>query len=238
MRKGTLEAFIDLTERAETREDLEKAVVRMRDEAGLQNLVYHWVNAQGDQFGAGSYSEDWRDRYVSEQYHRFDPVILAAYQRFHPQDWKKLDWSGKQVRAFQGEAIDAGVGSQGLTIPIRGPNGQFAHFSATLNASDDEWATFADENARQLILLGHYVNQKALEIVQTKEENDKVTLSPREVDALTYLGLGYNRAQAADTLSISEHTLRVYIESARTKLKAQNTTHAVARALAQGLLIL
>ena len=32
-----------------------------------------------------------------------------------------------------------------------------------------------------------------------------------------------NRAQAADSLSISEHTLRVYIESARFKLAAMNT---------------
>ena len=50
------------------------------------------------------------------------------------------------------------------------------------------------------------------------------------------LALGYSRAQAADSLSISEHTLRVYIESARFKLAAANTTHAVARAMNQGLL--
>jgi len=50
------------------------------------------------------------------------------------------------------------------------------------------------------------------------------------------LALGFNRAQAAESLSISEHTLRVYIESARFKLAASNTTHAVARAMNQGLL--
>ena len=44
------------------------------------------------------------------------------------------------------------------------------------------------------------------------------------------------QSQAADHLSISEHTLRVYIEGARHKLHAANTTHAVARAMNQGLL--
>jgi DNA-binding CsgD family transcriptional regulator len=51
------------------------------------------------------------------------------------------------------------------------------------------------------------------------------------------LALGKSRAQAAADLEISEHTLRVYIESARHKLGALNTTHAVARALSSGIII-
>ena len=62
-------------------------------------------------------------------------------------------------------------------------------------------------------------------------------LSPREIDAMTLLAVGYSRAQVANELSISEHTLRVYIESARFKLGAMNTTHAVARAMNQGLIV-
>ncbi len=54
---------------------------------------------------------------------------------------------------------------------------------------------------------------------------------------MTLLALGYNRAQVAHSLSISEHTLRVYIESARAKLGAQNTTHAIATALSRGLIV-
>jgi len=54
---------------------------------------------------------------------------------------------------------------------------------------------------------------------------------------MTFLAMGYSRSQVANTLSISEHTLRVYIESARFKLGAANTTHAVARALQHGLII-
>lgn len=54
---------------------------------------------------------------------------------------------------------------------------------------------------------------------------------------MTMLAIGLSRAQAADKLSISEHTLRVYVESARFKLGALNTTHAVARALSRGLIV-
>ncbi len=102
--------------------------------------------------------------------------------------------------------------------------------------SEDNWTKYTADYTRSLILASHYVNQKALEIERGSDKAEFANLSPRETDALTLLGLGYSRAQAADSLSISEHTLRVYIESARFKLAAMNTTHAVALALNHGLL--
>ena len=50
--------------------------------------------------------------------------------------------------------------------------------------------------------------------------------------------MGLNRAQAADSLAISEHTFRTYVESARFKLGANNTTQAVARAVSEGLVLI
>ena len=76
-----------------------------------------------------------------------------------------------------------------------------------------------------------------MEIEPGRTPEPMQALSPREVDAMTLLAIGYNRAQVAEELSISEHTLRVYIESARYKLGALNTTHAVARALSRGLIV-
>jgi DNA-binding CsgD family transcriptional regulator len=162
--------------------------------------------------------------------------VQACLRRFHPVDWKRLDWSGKSTRQFMHEAIDAGVGNQGFSIPIRGPSGQFALFTVSSKEQDEHWAKYTQDYTRAMILASHYVNQKALEIERGTDQAELVSLSPRETDALTMLALGYNRAQAAESLSISEHTLRVYIESARFKLSAMNTTHAVARAMNQGLL--
>ena len=122
-------------------------------------------------------------------------------------------------------------------IPIRGPSGQFALFSLSDNRSDDKWKGFTENHIRDLLLVSHYINQKALELERGTDQVPMTSLSPRETDALTMLALGMSRAQAAENLSISEHTLRVYIESARFKLAAMNTTHAVARAMAYGLLV-
>ncbi len=232
-----LDGVIEKLESAEGLEDLQVAVEELRDRYGVDHIVYHWVNSNGEQYGCGTYDLEWVNRYIEKGYLRFDPVVAGCYQRFHPVDWKRLDWSSKAARALMQDAIDHGIGNQGYSIPIRGPNGQFAMFSLSHNCGDDEWEEFTTINRRDLILLAHSFNQKALEFEPGRTPEKAQPLSPREIEAMTLLAVGYSRAQAADTLSISEHTLRVYVESARHKLGAMNTTHAVARALSRGVIV-
>ena len=123
-------------------------------------------------------------------------------------------------------------------MPIRGPSGQFALFTVSSTMSDDEWADWCETNVADLIVIAHFVNRKALEVEGDRAMPAAQPLSPREIDALTLIAMGYSRAQAAESLSISEHTIRVYIEGARHKLGAQNTVHAVARAISSGLLVI
>lgn len=218
-------------------EALNTAIFALRDVFAVDHMVYHWVDSAGEQYGCGTYSDAWRDRYIEQNYIRVDPVVIGCYQRFHPVDWKRLDWSSKAAKAFQKEALGYGVGNQGYSVPIRGPNGQFALFTVSHNCDDDTWAQFTEDHTRALLLIAHDFNQKALEFEPGRTPDAATALSPREVDAMTLLAMGYSRAQVAETLSISEHTLRVYIESARFKLGALNTTHAVARAMSRGLIV-
>ncbi len=235
--QGRLDTFIEEMQGLSTLDQLQGHIVGLRDLLEVEHLVYHSVNSTGQQYAALTYSLDWVDRYLDQDYARVDPVVQGCYRRFHPVDWRRLDWSGKQVRDFMGEAMDAGVGHQGFSVPIRGPSGQFALFTVSDRRNDEAWEKYTELHVRDLILAAHFVNQKALELERGSDETDFQKLSPREVDALTMLAMGYSRGQAAESLSISEHTLRVYIESARFKLGATNTTHAVARGLTLGLLV-
>ncbi|MGR3290307.1 MAG: helix-turn-helix transcriptional regulator [Paracoccaceae bacterium] len=232
-----LEGFIEQLQRADKLEHLQSATERLRDHYSISHIVYHWVNSKGERFGAGTYSSDWVDRYLERDYLRMDPVIFGCFQRFTPVDWKQLDWSSKAARLFFQEAVQFGVGNQGYTIPMRGPKGQFALFTANDCADDANWDKFTNGNARDLMVIAHEFNKKALEFENGKVPPSTLSLSPRELSAMTYLAKGFSRAQAADELSISEHTLRVYIEAARHKLGAINTTHAVARALSSGIIV-
>ncbi|WP_457771325.1 helix-turn-helix transcriptional regulator [Phycobium rhodophyticola] len=232
-----MNAILEGLERATKPEALQSFSERVRDHFEVDHLIYHWVSSAGDQYGCGTYSPEWVQRYLEKEYLRVDPVVQGCYQRFNPVDWKRLDWSSKAARAFLADALAYGVGNQGFSVPIRGPNGQFAVFTVSHCCDDAAWAEFTEKNCRSLILIAHFFNHKALYFEPNRTPAQVQTLSPREVDAMTFLAMGYSRAQVADTLSISEHTLRVYIESARLKLGASNTTHAVARALTRGLIV-
>lgn len=237
MVKRALECILEDLERAEGLEALQHATEQLQDYYKVDHVVYHWVDSAGEQYGCGTYSDAWRERYLEQNYLRVDPVITGCFQRFHPVDWKRLDWSSRAARAFQKEAVEYGVGNQGFSVPVRGPVGQFALFTISHHCDDAAWETFTEKNSRDLILVAHYFNRKALEFEPDRTGDASQALSPREIDTMTLLAMGYSRAQVAESLSISEHTLRVYIESARFKLGAQNTTHAVARALSRGLIV-
>lgn len=232
-----LAGFIERLQGARSLEALQRLILDIREDFEVEHVVYHAVNAAGGQYAVLTYPGAWVARYIARDYARLDPVVQGCYRRFTPVDWKALDWTGRPARAFLGEAMEHGVGNQGLSVPIRGPGGQFAVFTVSHRASDAAWARHAARHQGELILIAHYVNQKALDLAQGRQPPLQTALSPRETDALTLLALGYSRGRAAENLDISEHTLRDYVESARLKLGAANTTHAVARALTRGLLV-
>ncbi len=233
-----LEAFLERLKKTDTLDDLQRTIEHIRDVYDVEHVIYHSVSGTGKQYGALTYDPVWVDRYLEQDYTRLDPVVLGALRQFHPMDWKRLDWSHPISRKFLNEAIDSGVGNQGYSIPIRGPNGQFALFTINKNSNDDNWRKFTNQYARDFLLLSHYLHQRANHIHKSDEAIKMRDLSPRERDSLIYLGLGYARGHIAEKMQISEHTLRVYIDSARYKLGAANTTHAVAQAISRGVIVL
>ncbi|WP_439153949.1 helix-turn-helix transcriptional regulator [Yoonia sp.] len=232
-----IDQFLQALDRAGALDEIHALTVGLRDAFKVDHIVYHWVSPDGEQYGFGTYDPAWAQRYVEKDYLRVDPVVIGCCQRFDPVDWKQLDWSAKAAQAFRKDAIAYGVGNQGYSIPVRGPNGQFALLTASHATDDATWDAIIASHQRDWILIAHFLNQKALQLVKNRAPEPLRALSPRETDALTYLGMGYSRGQVADLLKISEHTLRAYIESARFKLNALNTTHAVARAASEGLIL-
>lgn len=231
-----MEAFLERVEQCNTLVELNDVVAGLRDVFQVNHVVYHSVNSGGDPYALATYDADWAEHYEKEELYRIDPVVLSAFQRFNPYSWKSLSWDKKPARRFFMEALDGGVGNQGVSVPIRGPHGEFSLFSVSHSCSDEAWSKFLSHRMSDLLLIGHYLHS-AVRVLENMDENaEYVSLSPRETDALRLLGAGMNRGRAAEFLKISEHTLRVYIESARFKLGAANTTHAVAKAMAQGLI--
>jgi DNA-binding CsgD family transcriptional regulator len=235
--RESLEALLERLQTTKSIEELQVWAHELRDALGVAHVLYHTGNKKGEQVGAFTYDVDWVRRYIEKDYSQYDPVVLGAIRRFTPMDWKTLDWSSAQARQIMREAYDAGVGNQGWSVPIWGPAGEFAVFTINHNATDEEWKKFISVRAKDILLISHLVHQHAKRIINEEFDSPNTELSPREKETLVQLSQGRNRAEVADNLGISENTLRAYIDSARHKLGAMNVTHAVAMALARGIIV-
>ena len=231
------EQILEELEQADTLDKLYRVTFLMRDLYEVKHVVYYWVNSVGENYGAGTFPVEWAEHYVEKDYNKIDPVVLGCYNRFDPTNWKDLDWSSKTARNFLDDALSYGIGHQGLTIPIRGPVGQYAVLTINQSCDDAEWDAFITKHKRDFMIIAYEFNKRGLSYEEQGVSTIHGKLSPRELSALTYLARGLSRNQTAHQMQISEHTLRVYIESSRHKLGALNTTHAVARALNNGLIV-
>ena len=231
-----LEDTIDQLKQVDSFEALYGFILGLSEVFETDHIIYHSIQHSREPFALASYNAEWANYYESNRLYLVDPVVLNSFQRFHPYEWKNLDWSGKPSRALMADATEGGVGSQGFSVPIRGPHGETALFSINHNATDAVWERKINRELNDILLVSHFVHDASRRLINGPTNEKVPNLSPREVDALTYLALGKNRARIADTLKISEHTLRVYIESSRMKLNAANTTQAVAKAITGGLI--
>ena len=76
-----------------------------------------------------------------------------------------------------------------------------------------------------------------LEFNRLKFNITETPLSPREIDVLRALGDGGLQAsEVAEVLGIGVDTVKTYIKTAKAKLRAKNTTQAVARAIRNDLI--
>jgi DNA-binding CsgD family transcriptional regulator len=234
--QAKLEAFLERLQKTTSIEALQSAIVGLREIFEVEHVVYYTVNQRGEQFGAVSYDPAWVQRYIEKDYQSVDPVVHGVKNRFTAVNWKTLDWSRSASRAFLRESIDAGVGNQGYSLPIWGPQGELAVLTVNDRASDAQWAAFTRTHLRDLLLVSHLVHQEGKRVQANGIAGAAPDLSPRERDVLQLLGSGRSRAAVADALKISENTLRAYVDSARHKLGALNTTHAIALALTRGVI--
>ncbi len=233
-----LQAIVEAVPEVTTPQALHQLLGMVRRSYDVDNAIYYALSLGGphadQEFGAMTYPVEWHERYEDERYRDHDPVVQASAIGFVPLNWSDLDWSGRPLQRLQAEANEFRVGNQGYTVPIHGPHGQFAMFSVSKECAEETWSRLLFGAAQDLMLIAHHVHRQVLTTTGSENITPARKLSPRERDVLTLVAEGRSRAQVADKLSISESTLRVYLDSARHKLGGLNMFHAVALGVKSG----
>lgn len=224
-----------------TVEDFQDVIRKILESYGLRNAVYWCPTFRGravdDPFLVLTYKQDWVAHYLRSNYASVDPVVNVGARSLLPLDWSRFDRSNRKVTRLFNESREAGVGVQGLTIPVRGvENGVWGLFSVTSNESDAEWSRRRREIVADLVLLANFVHQKAYQLHNPGESVDLNAITKRETEALAWTSEGKSIIDIAVLMQISAETVKAHLDSARYKLGALNRVHAVSKAIRHGLI--
>lgn len=206
---------------------------------GLKNAAYLGINVPGltdhnRPYIAVTYSDEWVHHYCSENYFDIDPVLPSALRSLLPLDWATIEIANRKVMNFFGEAREFGVGRHGLSFPIRGRYGETALFSITQDCIDREWINLRKHCMRDFQILSFCFHELILRA--ESQIFRPIQLSRRERECLFWAAKGKTFGEIATILTISERTVKFYLDVARHKLGAMNITEAVAKAVSMNIL--
>lgn len=222
-------------------ECLKRAVSHLRVMFGVSHLVYCGMRMPGlertDPYLVLTYPDEWIRRYYEENYFEIDPVHQAGRRSLLPIDWTTLDISSSDVRHFFADADSHGIGRQGMSFPMRGPDGDVGVFSFTSHVRADDWPAFRNKVRADLAFVGLFFHES---VVRTwaAERGTRVrpTLTVRERECLQFLAEGVPPKQIALDLDLSEAAVRLYLKRARARLGASSTMQAAILALRADLI--
>ena len=184
--------------------------------------------------GVVTYPFRWQVRYFEKQYVLIDPVITHGSKAVLPFDWEELATEDPVVGAFFADAKAHEVGRNGLSIPVRNRRGAFSLVSFNSNHSKEEWIEYKSRNITKLQLMSVLIDSAAS--INLKLNAAPIKLSKREEQCLIWAARGKTYQDIAEILNLSFGSVKSYLDTARHKLNCINLTHAVAVAVATGVI--
>lgn len=240
---GHTETFIDKVSSAKTIDAVFDALREQVDRLGFAHFCYYLIRPPQEGMGGvviSSYPHDWRVRYRERCYAKHDLALISANESLLPVDWDKLKKNPRitstQTLIFT-EAASVGIRSGG-TVSIRGPGHGLASFSVSTAQDDGSFAKLWAEYRHEVHLMATYAHEKIMSILLSQPQNrDKVVrLSQREKECLLWAARGKTNWETAAILGITSNTVSEHIRHITRKMGVYHKTHAVARAIMDGLI--
>ncbi len=189
-------------------------------------------------------ADTWRRIYIANGFRFIDPYLAKSRYAGLPFDLGAVAQSDFKTKALVQlvKAAEAAGITQCLCIPHhqRDREGQVhSHFLVLIwTKTDSEFRNLMAVHRHTLHIVALYFLDRVMVLRGLSEENDPnaPTLTEREREILTQAAQGLPSDELAALLSISALTAETHLKNAIKKMKARNRTHAVALAIAHGLI--
>ncbi len=230
--------LIDRLARADRRPVLDSFLDEFKRATGLAHVAYVAFNLPTGDHGrlplSAVCAPSWRKLLVQSRRVDLAPLLRAGLGGIAPKSWGVLDRDDPVVRKLLGETLELDVGGNGVSIPLRGRDGEYALFSVCVQDTGS-WGMSRHSLMRRLMVASAMFHAKFRRACSAREpRGDRLT--DRELACLRLKALRKTDDEIGAALGASSSAARFWLETARAGLDAATVDNAVEIAVATGLI--
>ncbi len=237
-----VERFIAEIDHAQTLDHIYAALQVQISRMGFDHFAYWLIRPPSGpriKLFLTNYAQKWVSHYADENYASDD--IVGRYAAL---SLKPFSWSETRARYLltprqndiMSEATSVGLRAGG-SIPLHGPRAAKAAFTVCNDMPQEAFDRLFLSVRHELHLMATYAHEKILALGLKAPTKSSLSLTLRETEVLTWMARGKTAWEVGEILSISHETVKKHVDHACLKLNASNKTHAVAKALMEGLIL-
>lgn len=230
-------AFIELLEKHSSPDEILNQMEKSLGRFGFENFILTGLpnpHQKAEQMVlARKWPQGWFEVYIKQNYVAVDPVVRLCRNSVNPFEWGEAPFN-RDTEPLALEVMNRAADyrmSNGFCIPIHGLTGYEACVSLGGVSLD-----LSQRTKPAIHLMGMYAFERIRQLMTQQNESRFERLTTRERDVLTWTAVGKTSAEVAEIMNLSKRTVDEYSVRAARKLRAQNKTHAVVKALQQRLI--
>ena len=185
-----------------------------------------------------TYPDSFIEQYVANDYQSHDMIGRFSLEANTPFKWSDIEKKypiTKGQRMIYDDSRAVGLISGG-SIPIHGPRQIEATFSVVSDLNQKQFDERFFQARHELHILATYAHERILQL-GLHDSTHELSLTIRETEILTWVARGKTYWEIGKILNIQEDTVKKFMQRIFRLLNVSNNTHAVAKAIINGLII-
>lgn len=181
----------------------------------------------------------WHQHYLEEKYADVDSTLDSVVEMTLPVFWdinqQLAQAKTPRERAMRQDSLDFGA-RRGLSIPVHGPNGDFANFLLVEMKGETCLQNWSTDQYEWMVVSQLYYSALLPHLLLKETERNQYELTDRERECLSLVSQSISVPDISKKLAITERTVNYHIQKLNRKLGVRNKHQAVAKALAEGII--
>ncbi len=236
-----LDNYLLAIDRSKTFDEIIDTLQKQINFFGFERFTYwlRWANSDDRKpVFISTYPQKFIDHYVANDFQTHDMVGRFSTKTNTPFKWTDIS-NIMPITKIQNALFDdsrsTGLKSGG-SVPIHGPNGTQATFSVASDIEAKEFDQLFLKHRHELHIIATYAHEKIMALGLDSEASN-TSLTARETEILTWVARGKTYWEIGSILKIQEDTVKKHMQRIFRLLHVHNNTHAVTKAIINGLII-